>query len=183
MRSSLLRRLVILAALLTLVLLLGKLVGAAQTQTSAAEVNGDNMTFHWEQNLFEFSGNCQLTISGPYQATMTAPRMEFKLGPKADCIEQLQAVGLTHFKVITKPDAEGRRRQIVATAQEGANYVESTQTVTLSGGAEADILTLPISASTTQAHFSGKTITADLKTSKIDVIDAHLRVITPLEGE
>jgi len=53
----------------------------------------------------------------------------------------------------------------------------------LSGGAEADIISLPAGPTSQQAHFVGDSITANLKTSIIEVDKAHLQVETSLASE
>ncbi len=156
---------------------------AARMTTRTADLQGDDMTLYLKTNQFVFTGHCKLIITGPYQATMTSAKMTFKLSSGADDIEQLATHGPTDFSVVTQPDEEGNRYQITATSRQGATYSGKQQKVVLSGGATADIVTLPEGPDSQRAHITGETITADLKTSVISVNKAHLRVETPLEGE
>ncbi len=165
-------------------LLLASLAGqAAQTTTRTATVAGDKMTLDLRTNDIEFTGQCKLTIAGPYQATITAARMTFKLSSGADSIEQLTTHGATNFSLITQPAEAEQQYKITADAAGGATYSEKAQQVVLSGGAQADIVSLPESPESQRAHFTGQTITADLQTSVIEVNKAHLRVQTTQEAQ
>ncbi len=130
-----------------------------------------------------FTGNCKLTIAGPYNATLTSQKMIFKLSPGADAIEQLTTEGPTNLSLITEAKQEAQQYKIVASASQGAIYSHKDEKVVLSGGAEADIISLPEGPTSQRAHFVGDTITANLKTSIIEVVKAHLRVETSLESK
>ena len=156
---------------------------AAQTATRTGTVSGDNMTLDLKTNQFVFTGHCKLTIAGPYNATMTSAKMTFKLSPGADAIEQLITHGSTDLSLITEANQDGQQYKIVASASQGATYSHKDEKVVLSGGAEADIISLPEEPTSHQAHFEGASITANLKTSIIEVDKAHLQVETSLESE
>ncbi len=174
----------LLVALTLAIVLAASIYGqAAQMTTRTADLQGDDMTLYLKTNQFVFTGHCKLIITGPYQATMTSAKMTFKLSSGADDIEHLATHGPTDFSVVTQPDEEGNRYKITATSRQGATYSGKQQKVVLSGGASADIVTLPEAPDSQRAHITGDTITADLKTSVISVNKAHLQVETPLESE
>ena len=174
----------LLAGLILVLLIAAVMISpAAQTATRTGTVSGDKMTLDLKTNQFVFTGNCKLTIAGPYQATMTSQKMTFKLSAEADAIEQLTTHGPTHLSLITEANQDGQQYKIVASASQGATYLRKDEKVVLSGGAEADIISLPEQPTSQRAHFVGDSITANLKTSIIEVDKAHLQVETSLESE
>ncbi len=174
----------LLTVLAVLVFLAASVSGqTAQKTTRTATVIGDNMTLDLKTNQFVFTGHCKLSITGPYQATMTSAKMTFKLSSGSDDIEHLATHGPTDFSVVTQTDDEGNRYKIAATARQGATYSGKQHKVVLSGGASADIVSLPEGSDSRRAHITGDTITADLKTSVIEMSQARLKVETPLEAE
>lgn len=169
---------VVAASLGVILLALGGAIAQNGTRTNSAEVKAKDLVYNWDTNEMKFSGNCTLTIFAGYDASMTAPTMQVKLSETNDRILRLVADGVVHFNVLTKPGEDGVRRKIVASAQQQAIYNEDTQTVVLSGGAVADITT--VGSDRQAAHFTGQTLTANLKTSQLIVNDANLKVHTPL---
>jgi len=174
-----------LSAGVSLVLLLtAAMLGiAAQTATRTGTISGDKMTLDLKTNQFVFTGNCKLTIAGPYKATLTSGKMTFKLSAGSDAIEQLITHGPTNLSLITEANEEGQQYKIVASASQGATYSRKDEKVVLSGGAEADIISLPEEPTSQRAHFVGDSITANLTTSIIEVDKAHLQVETSLAPE
>ena len=156
-----------------------------QRGTQTTQIDYANVTFHWDTNVLEFVGSsgrpCKLTVTGPHQATMTASKMSAKLTSGGNRIEWLKTTGPTHLTVITKPDEEGQRLKIVATGSQGATYSELTQIVELTGGATADLISLPEGRG--EAHLAAEALDVNLKTKTITAAKGHLKVITPLEGE
>ena len=69
----------------------------------------------------------------------------------------------------------------MATGTEGANYSELTQTVELTGNAEADLIYLPEGPE--QAHFAAEALKVNLKSRTITASKGHLKVTTLLEEE
>jgi len=182
--NSLVRYTGLLAGLtLALLLTTATLGPTAQTATRTGTVSGDKMTLDLKTNQFVFTGNCKLTIAGPYNATLTSQKMIFKLSPGADAIEQLTTEGATNLSLITEANQDGQQYKIVASASQGATYSRKDEKVVLSGGAEADIISLPEEPTSQRAHFVGDSITANLKTSIIEVDKAHLQVETSLESQ
>ncbi len=183
MRSS--AKLAWLSVGVSLVLLIAAVMisAAAQTATRTGTVSGDRMTLDLKTNQFVFSGNCKLIIAGPYKATLTSRKMSFKLSVGADAIEQLTTHGPTNLSLITETNEEDQQYKIVASASQGATYSRKAEQIVLSGGAEADIISLPEELTSQRAHFVGDSITANLKTSIIEVDKAHLQVETSLESE
>jgi hypothetical protein len=112
---------------------------------------------------------------------MTAPSMVARLTPKADKVVSLVAKGPVNFSIVTRADPKGIRRKITASARQEATYSEESQVVKLVGGAEADMLPLDAPAGTEAAHFTGQTISANLRTNRLTVDEANLTVKTPME--
>jgi hypothetical protein len=169
-------------ALILLGLLLTTLAVCQQVKrTRTATISAPAMEFDWDKNVFEFSGGTKLTIGGGYDATMSAPSMNVRLTQKGDKVSSLVAAGPVDFTIVTKPDGNGLRRQIIGSAKDEATYSEDTQQVRLVGGATADMKPLNAPADVEAVHFSGETITADLKTSRLKVKDANLTVKSQLE--
>ena len=161
--------------------------GVAQQVKRAqnAVVTAQTMEYDWGVNTVEFSGGTKLVLSGEHDATMTAPSMGIKLSPKADRVLSVLAKGPVNFSLLTSPDENGTRRKIVAMAQQQATYSDETQIVKLTGGATADLLPVEGAAPAGEGlaraeviHFTGQTITANLKTNKLTVDDANLTVET-----
>lgn len=150
-------------------------------RTRTAEIKADLLEFDWNANVFEFSGNCKLTIGAGYNATMTAPRMTTEIATAPPTVKSLVAQGPVNFVIVTAPDSQGRKRKIVASAQQKATYAEDTQTVKLVGQAQADMTPLEASDEVEAVHFTGETITANLKTSRLTVDNANLTVKTQIE--
>ena len=69
----------------------------------------------------------------------------------------------------------------MADSQGPATYDEATQTVVMSDGAVADVVTLPQTKDSESAHFEGDRITADLAKSTINAEKARLKTTT--QGE
>lgn len=150
-------------------------------RTRTATLTAKTMEYDWDSNVFDFAGSCKVTIANGVNALITAPTMTVKLSPKSDSVARLVAKGPVHFEVITQPDAKGLKRKIVASAQEQACYVEDTQTVTLTGGAQADLIPLDAKDQIEAVHFTGQTITANLKTSRLSVDQANLTVKSEMQ--
>jgi len=150
-------------------------------RTRNATVGAPKMEIDWDTGVIEFSGGVKLTVGGDYEGTMTAPSMNVQLTAKHDKIKLLVAKGPVHFTILTRPDAKGARRKIVASAQQEATYSEETQLVKLTGGAKADMSTVGSQDAAESAHFTGQTITANLKTNRLIVDDANLTVESQLQ--
>jgi len=170
-------------------MLIATAVAVAQQVKKAqnAVVTAQTMEYDWAANTVDFSGGTKLVLTGNYDATMVAPTMAVKLSPKSDRVLSVVASGPVNFTITTKPDASGQRRKIVGSAKQQATYTDDTQIVKLIGGATADLL--PVEgeggaaaegglARAEAIHFTGETITANLKTSKLTVDDANLTVET-----
>lgn len=161
--------------------LLASLAIAQQVKKSrTATVTAQSMDFDWSSNTFVFSGNAKLSIGGDMEATMSAPTVTFSFDEKAKAIKNLIAKGPVQFTVVTKPGADGSKRKIVASASQEATYSEDTQIVKLVGSAVADML--PLEGNAAEAvHFTGETITANLKTNRLTVDNANVTVRTETE--
>lgn len=144
------------------------------------QIESKTLEIDWANNVWEFSGGTKLVISGDVSANMTAPSMVVRVG-KGNRLNTVTAKGPVTFTVYTKPDANGQRRKIVASANDQATYSEDTQTIKLIGGAVADMMPAEGGTSAEAIHFTGKTISANLRTSRLTVDDANLNVKTELQ--
>lgn len=168
--------------LIILALLLTSLaIGQQVKRMRNATITAQSMEYDWDKNVVEFAGNTKLVIGGGYDATMTAPSMNVRLNAKGDRVAALVAKGPVSFTVITKADSNGQRRKISAAATDEATYSEETQLLKLVGGATADMLPLNAPADVEAVHFTGETITANLKTSRLSVDKANLTVKSQME--
>ncbi|MFO7946371.1 MAG: LptA/OstA family protein [Armatimonadota bacterium] len=155
---------------------------AQQVQkTQTATIKADSLEYDWSTETTVMKGNCHLVIDNDSHAEMTAPAMTVQLNRDRNRINFLEADGVVRFNVTTAPDDNGLRRKISAQAQGGATYRETTQEVKLTGGARADVSTIGTAAQA--VHFEGNTITANLKTSRLRVDNAHLKIETPLKED
>jgi lipopolysaccharide export system protein LptA len=169
-------------ALILLGLLLTTLAVCQQVKrTRTAAITAPVMEYDWDKNVIEFTGGTKLVIGGGYDATMSAPSMNVRLSAKGDKVVSLVAAGPVNFTVVTKADNNGLRRKITASAKDEATYSEETQLLKLVGGAVADMKPLDAGEDVEAVHFTGKTITADLKTSRLKVTDADLTVKSQME--
>jgi hypothetical protein len=148
----------------------------AAKHTRTADVSADDMTWRYQKNEFEFTGNCDLTITGPSSATMTSPKMTMTLTSKGDQIKLLHADGPLQTTIITSPDANGVKHKIVARCSQYATYGEENETIQLVGNAVADLYTLPESPDAQTAHFSGETIRVSLKAGEVSAHKAKVHV-------
>lgn len=164
-------------ALLALAVLVAATAFCQQVKrTRTATITAKTMELDWDSNQVDFSGNCKLTIGGDYNATMVAPSMSASFASKPATVKSLVARGPVSFTIITRPDKEGHKRKIVASARDQATYSEDTQTVKLVGQAVADMTPLEGGDAVETVHFTGQTITANLKTNRLTVDDANLTV-------
>lgn len=159
----------------------GVTVAQQVRKTRTAQVRADSLEYDWSTNTTVMEGECRLTIENSSDAVMTAPKMTIKFNDDHDRINSLDAGGPVHFTVTTAADEQGVHRKITATANGGATYSEQNQQVRLTGGASADLATLGADAEA--VHFEGDTITANLKTSRLQVDNAHLKIETPLDED
>jgi lipopolysaccharide export system protein LptA len=187
-------RLLLAGIIATTVAVAGLALAQQQQQIKQAQnavITAQTMDYDWVNNTVDFTGNTRVVLKGEYDATMTSPSLAVKLSPKGDRVLTMEAAGPVNFTVTTKPDANGLRRKIVGTAKERATYDDATQVVKLLGGASADLLPIEPGAAPAEGteapqglaraeaiHFTGQTITANLKTSKMTVDDANLQVET-----
>ncbi len=154
---------------------------AVEKSTRNADIFSDTFTYDWKKNVFEFIGNCRVEVKGPDRATMTAPRMTGKLGQKGAQLAQITAPGPVHFEVTTKKDADGLQRRIVAACAGQAVFEGETSTITLTGGAEAQMTTIPATPDIEPAKFTGDKLIINLKTFTVQGERVHFEVELPPE--
>lgn len=177
------KMLVTVPLLVCLGVLLAGAVSRAQTaaKTQSADIEGATGTFNWVTGEFTLTGAVKVQIQGANQATMTAPKMTGKITQSGTKLMSLAAYGPVQVEIITRPDPQGNRGRINATATEKAVYSEATQKIVLYGGAVADYVSLPEGPDSRRAHFTGEEIEADLNTDLLTVTKARVTVQAPLK--
>ena len=168
---------------LTLILAALVLVSAAATAQQVkkarnATITSQSMELDWNSGEVEFVGNVKFVLTGDVNADMTAPRVSVKLTPKGDRVLSAVAHGPVQFTIVPQANAQGQRRKIVASAQDSATYSADTDLVKLVGGAVADMMPLEGATAAETMHFTGQSITANLKTNRLSVDSANVTVQT-----
>jgi len=171
-------------ALLLCLLLAMAAVAADRVQKSAqsADVFSDKFIYKWDKNLFEFTGNCRVEIKGPDSATMVAPKMTGKLAGNSNQITEITAIGPVKFDILTKKDEQGVQRMIKAGCAGEAVYTGGTKVVTLGGGAEAVMTTIPQDPDMQPAMFTGNKLVINLTDFTITGDNVHIEMQVPAEA-
>jgi lipopolysaccharide export system protein LptA len=158
-----------LALLMALCLIAGTVALAETRRTDKADISADKMVYNFAKNTWEFTGNVAVDIKGPDKATLTAPRMTGKLGKSGSQLNEVTAFGPVRFEITLKPDADGVQRRITATCTGQAIYTGAASTIVLIGGAEGQMVTLPIKPDENPATFKGDKVTINLVDSTIEM--------------
>lgn len=164
---------------------LGVAVAQQVKNTETGTISADLIEYDFANNDCEATGNVIVTIDGKHQAKLFAPAIFVDLNQDLNRILSLVAKGPIRFEALTAPDDNGLRRKIVASCGTRASYDAVTQTINMTGGAEADVSTLPTS-NVEAAHFTGESITVNLRASTLSVKQAEATVTTEVssgEGE
>jgi hypothetical protein len=132
-----------------------------------AVIDSDRYKYNWKDNTFEFLGNCKVEIKGPDRAVMNSPKMVGKAG-KGNQISQITATGPVRFDITTAKDEEGVQRIIRAACAGSATYRGGDRIVTLSGGAEAGMTTVPEDPNIQPGKLTAGTLTINLDTFEIE---------------
>ena len=167
----------------TLVAALALAAAAAEKKTDKADIWSDKFIYHWDTNLWEFIGNCRVEIKGPDKATMKAPKLRGKLTKRGTQLEQITASGPVQFDVLTRKDAEGVQRKIVASCDRDAVYDAGARTVTLTGGAVAEMTTIPQQGDAGPTRFTADRLIINLKTLQVEGDNVHIEAEIPVESE
>jgi lipopolysaccharide export system protein LptA len=146
-----------------------------------ADITSDKFTYDWGRNQFVFTGNCRVDIKGPDKATLHAPRMVGKVGAKSSQIAEITASGPVSFDIVTQKDAEGSQRHIVATCSGNATYNGATRLVTLNGGAQATMTSLPVDPDVQPTRFTGDKLVVDFGANQITGENVHFEVEVPAQ--
>ena len=164
---------------------LGVAMAQQVKRTETGTITADLIEYDFSNNDCEATGNVTVGIDGKHQAKMFAPALFVDMNQALDRILSLVATGPVRFEVLTAPDSDGQRRKIVASCGTRAAFDAVAQTIVMSGGAKADVSTLP-AGSAEAAHFTGESITVNLRTSTLSIKQADLTVTTEVntgEGE
>lgn len=164
---------------------LGVAVAQQVKRTETGTITADLIEYDFGNNDCKATGNVTVSIDGRHQAKMFAPTLFVDLNQDLDRILSLVAEGLVRFEVLTAADSAGLRRKILASCGTRAAYDADSQTVSMTGGAKADVSTLPTS-NAEAAHFTGDSITVNLRSSTLSVKQAEVSVTTEVntgEGE
>ncbi len=159
---------------------LGVAMAQQVKRTETGAVTADLIEYDFANNDFKATGNVIVNIDGTHQGKMFAPALSMDLNQDLDRIVSLVATGPVKFEVLTAPDTNGLRRKIVASCGKRATYDANTQTIVMTGGAKADVSTLP-AGNAEAAHFTGDSITVNLLTSTLSVKQAEITVTTEVE--
>jgi lipopolysaccharide export system protein LptA len=136
---------------------LGVAMAQQVKRTETGTITADLIEYDFSNNDCKATGNVTVSIDGRHQAKMFAPALFVDLNQDLDRILSLVAEGPVKFEVLTAPDSERQRRKIVASCGTRAAYDAAAQTIVMSGGAKADVSTLP-TGNAEAAHFTGDSI-------------------------
>jgi len=157
--------------------------GAVEKKTQNVTIKAQKMVYNWKSDTLEFWGKCQAEVSGPDKAVMSAEKITGKFRDGGNKVGQIIAAGPVHFDITTSPDTDGLRRHITADCKGQAIYEGVKRTMTLTGGAEAFLTTVPTTARDKPATFAGETVVIDLKTFEISVEGGvHFEIEIPAEA-
>ncbi len=160
-------------------------VAAAQQtrRTETGTVTAAEFEWDFANNKFLATGDVVVNIAGRHQAQLRAPQVSLDMNDTMNRIVRAVASGPVRLELLTAPDANGLRRKIIATCGGRATYEAGSDTVTMSGGAQADVTTLP-EGKVEAAHLKGDSITVNLRDSKMSVKQATISVTTEInEGQ
>jgi lipopolysaccharide export system protein LptA len=175
------RRLMALGLGLVLLSLCVAVAAQVVKKAQQADITSEKFTYDWAKNQFVFSGNCRVDIKGPDKATLNAPRMVGKVASKSSQISEIAASGPVSFDIVTARDSEGNQRHIVATCSGSAVYNGATRLVTLNGGAQATMTTLPLDPSVQPTRFTGDKLVVDFGANEITGENVHFEVEVPAQ--
>ena len=157
---------------------LATVVAAQQVRrTETGTVTADLIEYDFAHNDFKATGNVRVSIAGRHKAELTAPSLAMDLNDNLDRIIKLTATGPVTLNVLTAPDSEGLRRRIVASCSSRATYDAGSETIILTGNVKTDITTLP-EGHAEAAHFTGQSVTVNLRNSTLSVKQAEVSVTT-----
>ena len=154
-------------------------------RTETGTVTAELIEYDFGNNDCKAIGNATISIDGRHQAKMFAPTLFVDLNQDLNRVLSLVAEGPVKFEVLTAANSAGLRRKILASCGARAAYDAVAQTIVMSGGAKVDVSTLPV-GSAEAAHFTGESITVNLRTSMLSIKQADLTVTTEIpasEGE
>ena len=163
-------------------MLLGVAVAQQTRRTETGTVTAAEFEWDFANNDFMATGNVVMNIEGRHRAQMRAAQVSLDMNDTMNRILRAVANGPVHLDLLTAPDSKGLRRKIVATCGGRATYEGRTDIVTMTGGAEADVTTLP-EGNAEAAHLKGDTITGNLRDSKLSVKQATISVTTEVDQE
>jgi len=176
------RTLTVVAVAVTVIMLLGAAVAQQVRQTETGTVSAAEFEWDFANNDFMATGNVVMNIEGRHTARLRAPAVSLDMNDTLNRILRAVATGPVHVDLLTAPDSKGLRRKIVATCGGRATYEGGTDIVTMTGGAEADVITLP-EGNVEAAHLKGDSITVNLRDSKLSVKQAEVSVTTEIDTE
>jgi lipopolysaccharide export system protein LptA len=175
------RRLMALGLGLVLLSLCVAVAAQVVKKAQQADITADKFVYDMGRNEFVFSGNCRVDIKGPNKATLNAPRMVGKVGAKSSQISEITASGPVSFDIVTQKDAEGGQRHIVASCSGSAVYNGATRLVTLNGGAQATMTSLPAGPDAQPTRFTGDKLVVDFGANQITGENVHFEVEVPAQ--
>ena len=179
------KQLVLVVLLLALAGGVGQAAGAIHTTSVDITTTPTGSTsFNYRTGEFTITGGDGLVTVKMQQttgtATLTAPKVVGQFAGQK--LARMIAYGPMHLEDVTPPDAQGNNgSKIVASADNRAEFSDAAEKVVLYGNAQADYVSLPETADSMRAHFTGEEIEADLNTGSLTVTKGvHITAETPL---
>lgn len=171
--------------ILAAVLLSLTVMVAAQVTKKAqqADIRADKFVYHLQKKEFVFTGNCRVDVKGPDKATLRAPRMVGTMGAGTSQISQITAEGPVTIEITTAKASDGTQQHIMASCKGTATYSGATRVVTLAGGAEAVMTTLPEQPDQQPTRFTGDKLVVNFGSSEITGENVHFEVEVPANEE
>lgn len=163
-------------------MLLGAALAQQTKQTETGTVTAAEFEWDFANNDFMATGNVVMNVEGRHKAQIRASQVSLDMNDTMNRILRAVANGPVHLDLLTAPDNKGLRRKIIATCGGRATYEGGTDIVTMTGGAEADVTTLP-EGNVEAAHLKGDTITVNLRDSKMSVKQATISVTTEVDEQ
>lgn len=159
-------------------------MAAQEMKTQQAVVTADVMKYNWKANTWYFNGNCRVDVAGPDKAMLTAPKMTGKVGKGGTQLNEIVASGPVSFDVTVRADESGVQRRIVASCKGQAVFTGVAKTITLTGGAQGQMTSIPAEPETGPAVFSGETVTINLADFTVEVSKGRIEAefAAPQEG-
>ncbi len=150
-------------------------------QTRTGRLVFDVLEWNFANNTIVVTGSpATMVVEGRHKAELRSPRLEIDADERLEEIHGATAAGPVHLDLLTATDDTGRRRRITASCTQRATYSKAEDTVTMTGGVVADIVTLP-AGEAEAAHLESESITVNLRTSTLTARPGSFEVTTDVD--